>query len=199
MEKTRHYQIQIKLIQILRKYIQEPILDLACGTGRILLELSKDFGDLSGNDLSLEMIKIAKTNLPEGTFMNEEAQELPFHQKRYNTLICCNLLFYLSEPQKALQKWKEFLTSNGTLIIIEEYPFVFPKESSFNKEFRSEQIVKPLTPTRIITLLNKSGWKLMKMEKMKIDQKHSLYAMVCIPKALSGEEEIWLLEHGEIT
>src|SRR3989344_8181992 len=136
MEKTRHYQIQIKLIQILRKYIQEPILYLACGTGRILLELSKDFGDLSGNDLSLEIIKIAKTNLPEGTFMNEEAQELPFHQKRYNTLICCNLLFYLSEPQKALQKWKEFLTSNGTLIIIEEYPFVFPKGSSFAKEFR---------------------------------------------------------------
>ncbi len=60
MRTTRHYAAQQKLLTKLSADIQEPIIDVACGSGFILDCLSPQFDTVCGNDTSLAMPKLAK-------------------------------------------------------------------------------------------------------------------------------------------
>jgi len=88
------------------------ILDLACGTGRLLNYAS------IGVDASAEMIAVAKRKFPEKTFLQNEADAILLADNSIDTIISFHFLMHL-DPNKIDQVLKEsnrVLKKNGRII-----------------------------------------------------------------------------------
>jgi ubiquinone/menaquinone biosynthesis C-methylase UbiE len=75
------------------------ILDLACGPGNILNYLNKKNSKftLEGIDLSYEMIKLAKLNVPGAKLEVSDCRNLDHTKRTYNAIVCSFLIPYLTE------------------------------------------------------------------------------------------------------
>jgi len=178
MRKSGHYRAQKRILELIKAYIKEPILDVACGPGFFAQMLSKKFSQLYINDFSPGMIKIASTRLSCPATI-ENAETLTSYKKKVNTIICCNLFYYLKNKEKALKRWQQILNPNGVIIVIEEYPFRKPAGKQID-EF-SRQLMSLISPVSIsITkkIFRNSDFELINQVETPIDQKHNLYAFV---------------------
>lgn len=97
------------------------ILDLACGTGRHMITLSKEGYDVVGLDISLNLLKIAKTRLSGIPVVRADMRHLPFRQQMFAAATSMDTNFgYLVAEEDDLQSLMELrktLKLNGTLII----------------------------------------------------------------------------------
>ncbi len=173
MELSGHYAAQRKLLHQVSLYIKEPILDLACGTGMLLKWLSVQFSEIHGNDFSKTMLVKAQQLVSAMSWTNNNATTLRSHRVKYGTLICCNLFFYLLDYHTALSKWRELLSDDGTLLVMEEEPFVYPQQLSW-----LEQIVHPLPIAKVRDIFKIEGYNLMQHEFTAIDQNHDLHILI---------------------
>ncbi len=191
MGKTGHYLAQKELIQKIlglnqisrnlqdSHLIREPILDLACGSGFLIKVLSERFSQIFGNDFSEEMISLAKENNPKIAFTNENAEALTSYSKKFNTIICCNLFYYLTERISAIKRWKDLLEQNGKIVFIEEFPFRQPNSTEMNSHQKElMDLVHPLSPAEIIELMNRQGLLLTNKLSLPIDDYHKLYCLI---------------------
>jgi SAM-dependent methyltransferase len=71
----------------------EPVLDLACGVGRLLLPLARDGVDIDGCDLSGDMLSYCRRNV-EAEGLRPQLHEQPMHDfrlpRRYRTIYLCD-------------------------------------------------------------------------------------------------------------
>jgi len=103
----------------------QPALDVACGTGRVLIDYAKDGIDIDGVDISPEMIDLYRANADRaGLKPNLSAQamqhlDLP---RRYQTIIVPSSSFLhltnLEDARQALQRFYEHLNSGGLLAML---------------------------------------------------------------------------------
>jgi len=120
-----YYQEQIK-------HCGQPVLDLACGTGRLLIPLLKSGIDIDGCDVSADMIHFARQKAAElGTESNLYVQpmdqlDLP---RRYRLIYICSsfgLAGSRQQDQEALFRCFEHLNEGGALIINIEAEYAYP-------------------------------------------------------------------------
>lgn len=94
------------------------ILELACGTGTIITELSQDF-EVAGLDLSPEMIKVAKQKLPDADIRIADMTKFDFG-KSFDIVLCVydsiNHLPEWQDWQATFAKAHEHLNENGLFI-----------------------------------------------------------------------------------
>ncbi|MCK4664015.1 MAG: class I SAM-dependent methyltransferase [Bacteroidales bacterium] len=103
---------------------QSKILDIACGTGRHSIELTKRGYNLTGIDLSDSLLKRAKEKAFEQNlnidFQKQDARELPFLNEFDLAIMLCEGAFPLMETDEMnfqiLQNAAKALKSNGKLI-----------------------------------------------------------------------------------
>jgi ubiquinone/menaquinone biosynthesis C-methylase UbiE len=105
MKNTGHYLAQQILIKRCLQKIKEPILDVSCGTGVILNTLENYFLQLIGNDDSKKMIEIAKSKTKTTKYICNDLMKIN-ENKKYNTIICANTLFYFKDKLKTIAKLK---------------------------------------------------------------------------------------------
>lgn len=178
MSETDHYKAQIKILGLLKKEIKEPILDLACGTGIILKFLSNDFSNIQGNDFSKKMIEMSKEKLT-CKLTEENAEILSSYDEKFNTVILCNLFFYIENRKKAVKRWKKLLEKDGKIIFLEEHPFLITKSDDLDKHTKDLlEILNPISPEEIEKIMVEEGFFLKKKVKTSIDGKHDLYGLV---------------------
>jgi len=178
MSKTGHYNAQEKILDLLIDQIQEPILDLACGTGFLIGKLSKNFSLISGNDFSSAMVGTASNN-KKITITNDNAEDLKSYDQKFGTIICCNLFFYLQDRNKAINRWANLLETNGKIIFIEEYPFIKPSSTEMDKHTEElMSLISPISPKDIQNIMAQNGFKLDNEVNTKIDANHDLYGLV---------------------
>ena len=96
-------------------------LDVATGTGDVLLEIGKKFNsaELVGVDLSLEMLKIAKRKVRNAQFVCAPAERLPFEDSVFDDVIIAFGLRNVVDRVSALFEFKRVLKSGGKLVILE--------------------------------------------------------------------------------
>lgn len=101
------------------------ILDLACGTGDFTLELLKRYpsANITGVDITPEMMSIAKKKLPEGNTVNfsvGDAQNLSFLKDGTFSLVVCAFGFRnFPDKAKALSECHRILKPDGRLVVLE--------------------------------------------------------------------------------
>jgi SAM-dependent methyltransferase len=112
-------------IPYFRKFIEDdgqPALDVACGTGRLLLQYVRAGLDVDGCDVSADMIaacreKAQREGLEPSLYVQPMHQlELP---RRYRTLFVCGAFGLGSSREQdveALQRFRDHLEPGGTLL-----------------------------------------------------------------------------------
>jgi methionine biosynthesis protein MetW len=95
------------------------VLDIGCARGLLGEKLRKEKGCfVVGLDIDEEATELAKTILDKVIVADiEEIQNLPFSDKFFDVLVFGDVLEHLRNPERALLKFKRYLSDSGYIII----------------------------------------------------------------------------------
>lgn len=94
------------------------VLELACGTGLLSVQLAGSVKMLEATDFSEDMIQQAKAKKHSARlhFSVQDATDLPYTSGSFDAVIISNALHIMPCPEKALAEIKRVLKPNGILL-----------------------------------------------------------------------------------
>jgi|GEM_PF-1708169 len=100
------------------------ILDIGCGTGNLLFEMSNLIAnyEFKGIDTNPRKIDTAESKLDDTDnieFLVADAAKLPFKTNYFDVIVCTNTFCYLEHKGKALQETYRVLKQFGRFLILE--------------------------------------------------------------------------------
>jgi SAM-dependent methyltransferase len=131
----------------------QPALDVACGTGRVLLPLVRAGLDVDGCDVSADMVAACRAKADrEGAAPTLWVQ--PMHEldppRRYRTIIVCGAFGLGSSREQdaeALRRFHSSLEPGGTLVLDIELPYADTEQwRHWSREGRAELPEPPGEP-----------------------------------------------------
>lgn len=121
------------------KVTPSEVLDLGCGTGSLTIELSKRGYDLTGVDISVNMLDIARKKAEkEGgdiLFINQDITRLDLFGTVDAALSSLDVINHITDKRELLRCFEKvslFLIPNGVFIFDINTPYKFIKEYGFN-------------------------------------------------------------------
>jgi len=117
---AREYPELLKLIKS-DLNTDDSVLEMACGTGIISLEISSIVRQVTATDISPEMIEIASAKAQELKINNigffvQNGYSLDFQDDSFDVCIISNALHVVPEPERMLKEAKRVLKPQGMLI-----------------------------------------------------------------------------------
>ncbi|HEU4903118.1 MAG TPA: class I SAM-dependent methyltransferase [Flavisolibacter sp.] len=108
----------IDLVQQLQGNDYQSVLELACGTGRVtthLVEKIAPGGSLQAMDLNEDMLRIAKSKLPDSRIVWSvaDAHRLPFADGQFEVVVCQFGVMFFEDKPKALREVFRVLKQGG--------------------------------------------------------------------------------------
>jgi ubiquinone/menaquinone biosynthesis C-methylase UbiE len=112
----------------LLEYVDLPpranVLDLGCGTGRLLNRLAKTFPDLHGMgvDLSSQMLQVARRNNcyhPRLIFVEGKAESLFFAQEQFDAVFSTISFLHYPEPKQVFAEVTRVLKVGGKFYLVD--------------------------------------------------------------------------------
>ncbi|MDZ7960445.1 MAG: class I SAM-dependent methyltransferase [Aulosira sp. DedQUE10] len=100
------------------------VLDLGCGTGRLLERLAAKFPDLRGTglDLSSEMLRVARQkncHRPRLIYVEGKAESLPFAEGQFDAVFNTISFLHYLEPQQILNEVARVLSPGGRFYLVD--------------------------------------------------------------------------------
>lgn len=99
------------------------VLDVGTGPGTLALILAELGHDVTGLDVSEEMLRNGRENAIRFglnvNFLQGDAEKLQFNDATFDVVISRALLWTLPQPEKALIEWKRVLKPMGKIVIID--------------------------------------------------------------------------------
>jgi SAM-dependent methyltransferase len=158
----------------LRKYLYEnskiaranSILEVGCGTGAILAELSGLFSSrVFGLDIDRGNLELAAVNAPEAFLLEADGNLLPFSTGSFDMVVCHYLLLWLAKPLQVLQEMKRVIRPGGEILVAAEpdyggridYPPELIELGRLQAEALRSQGADPSIGRRLASLLLKAG------------------------------------------
>ena len=92
------------------------VLDVACGTGVLFPDYKRLGADVTGIDISPEMVKRAKEKFPEAEVICADVLECGFEEK-CDAVMIYNAFPHFAEPEKLIEKLSLLLKKSGRLSI----------------------------------------------------------------------------------
>ncbi|MCI5955932.1 MAG: class I SAM-dependent methyltransferase [Clostridiales bacterium] len=94
------------------------VLDVACGNGTLLKELSKKAKiQANGLDISENMIRVAKMRYPNMNFKVQPCYPLEWGDESIDVITICCAFHHFENPQGFVNECKRVLKKNGTVYI----------------------------------------------------------------------------------
>jgi ubiquinone/menaquinone biosynthesis C-methylase UbiE len=93
------------------------ILDLGCGTGMFLNELSNRAKFVVGADASLEMLKLAKGRVREARLVQADADSLPFADGSFDAIVSVTLLQNMPDPEATVREVARVIKLGGAAVL----------------------------------------------------------------------------------
>jgi SAM-dependent methyltransferase len=125
-----------------------PVLDLACGTGRIALMLAREGFEVTGIDQSVGMLRQFRGKLREETAEVREKVRIENQKmtafslgRKFNTVICCDAFFHnltVEDEMSCLESVARHLTPEGHFVFNLPNPspeFILKSTTSGGREF----------------------------------------------------------------
>ncbi|MBC8504522.1 MAG: class I SAM-dependent methyltransferase [Chloroflexi bacterium] len=106
----------------LRKHLKpsDKVLEYACGTGRLAIDVAPNVGEVQGIDISSEMIAIAKGNAVERNAENVNFSKTTIFEARFPEdsfdVILAFYILHLVETQQVLRRVYDLLKPGGLFI-----------------------------------------------------------------------------------
>ncbi|KZL51113.1 MULTISPECIES: class I SAM-dependent methyltransferase [Cyanophyceae] len=100
------------------------ILDMGCGTGRLLDRLATEFPDVRGTglDLSSNMLRIARqsnSHHPRLIYIEGQAESLPFGEGQFDAVFSTISFLHYLEPQQVLNEVARVLSPGGRFYLVD--------------------------------------------------------------------------------
>ena len=153
------------------------ILDIGCGTGRLLAELRPSYG--LGIDLSESMVTIARDNHPDLHFEVGDVEDTAFMRSRdgpFDVIVLSDTIGFLSDCQAALANLQPLCTPDTRIIIAyysKAWEPVLRAASAIGARMPQPEL-NWLSPEDIENLLHLSGFELIKHEWRQLLPKRAL-------------------------
>ena len=108
------------VLEELKKYPFQELLDVGCGTGPMIELLVKEFPDrnYTGIDLTPRMIEVAQEKkLVHTKFLVGDSENLPFAENTFDAVICTNSFHHYPNPQAFINGVARVLKKSGKLVL----------------------------------------------------------------------------------
>lgn len=114
--------------QRLLKYVNLPpkarVLDMGCGTGRLLNRLASQFPNLHGTglDLSSEILRFARSSNchhPRLIYLRGEADTLPFAENQFDAVFSTISFLHYLHPEHVLNQVARVLKPHGSFYLVD--------------------------------------------------------------------------------
>ncbi len=163
--------------QILDINPEDNILEIGCGTGMLIKEISRELetGVIDGIDFSKTMVSIAiknnRSNIKNGKvhIHNADFDKFPFQENIYDKIISINTIYFWENPDFTISKILKLLKPNGKLVI------GFHIKEDMNKMDLDNSIFRLYTKEEVVILLGDTG----KLENITIETKDSCSKCIC--------------------
>lgn len=99
--------------------LRSHVLDVACGTGDMVVELRKRGATVTGVDLSEEMLAIAKRKVESGEWKVADAEHLPFEDSSFDAVTCAFGVRNFVHLEQGLSEMLRVLKPGGRMVILE--------------------------------------------------------------------------------
>lgn len=97
----------------------ESVLDLACGTGDVSLALRRKGLEVTGADISENMLALARRKAPDIRFVYGDAASLPFDDGVFDAVTIAFGIRNFDKRDRCLREIFRVLKDNGTLAVVE--------------------------------------------------------------------------------
>ncbi len=94
-----------------------PVLDLCCGQGNVTEALLRDGHQVTSVDFSAAMLGHARRRVPGGNFVEADAQDLPFPDGTFGTVVCSFGLMHVPDQPRALAEIGRVLAPGGRFVM----------------------------------------------------------------------------------
>lgn len=152
------------------KYLNGKILEVGCGIGNFTKFLLK-YGKVTAIDVDSDYLKEAKSKVKDAEIGsgNIEKGKYPFKDKRFNTIVCINVLEHVKNDSTALRNIHQLLENNGILVLlVPAHKFLFnciDQSIGHFRRYEKEKLIKQLkdcgfeiVETRRLNLIGGIGW-----------------------------------------
>lgn len=144
------------------------VLDVGCGTGRLVKFLTKSGFDAYGCDPSKEAIKIAKTINKKGCIKKSFASKLPYKNKGFDIVVSISVIEHLTqkETKMFLKETKRVLKYNGYIFLVTPN-FSSPARFICGQKwfgYSDPTHIQFFTPGSLKTILKKDNFKNIKFQ-----------------------------------
>ena len=116
--------VQKTLLDLAATEVPHPkaILDVGCGTGRLLTSAEKRFpgAALEGVDAAIEMVKHAQAVLPAGSrirYQQATAEKLPFRDEQFDLVFSTMTFHHWADQQKGISEVARVLKPGGRWLL----------------------------------------------------------------------------------
>jgi demethylmenaquinone methyltransferase / 2-methoxy-6-polyprenyl-1,4-benzoquinol methylase len=157
-------------------------LDVACGSGRLTLELLHRVGDggrVVGLDFSDRMLAVARAAHPAIQWVQGDAASLPFEDSSFDAATIAFGLRNLAHPEKGLSEMRRVVRPGGRMMVLE---FLRPPRGPVGRGYElylrhalprlggwlggdreayrylSDSVDRYLTGEQLLELVERSGW-----------------------------------------
>ena len=140
----------------------DSVLDVACGNGTFLAEISKKKHITGyGVDIAEEMIKVSSRKYPSLIFKVSGCEKIPFDDGIMDIITVCAAYHHFPDVDSFAKEAERLLKPNGTLYIAEVYypaffrmifnPFIPLSKAGDVKFYSPKEIIKTFTKRKFIS------------------------------------------------
>lgn len=106
--------------ELLDAHSGDTVIDVGCGTGKVVSELADHELTVIGVDVSQQMISVAGRRFPSCDFRTADAEVLPFQDGAVTHYRAERLYQHLKNPARALAEAKRVLAPGGRIVLLDQ-------------------------------------------------------------------------------
>ncbi|HEY4600968.1 MAG TPA: class I SAM-dependent methyltransferase [Cerasibacillus sp.] len=149
-----------RIIPFIERHLQHKgsILDIGCGDGYGSFKLKQAGYDVTGVDLSADMVDIAKKNHHDIPFLQGSILELPFKDRSFSAVMAINVLEWLENPLHGLQEIDRVLKEDSLFFVGILGPTAGPRKNSYPRLYKQVAICNTMMPWELKQLAEEQGF-----------------------------------------
>lgn len=151
-----------------RLALAKRVLDVGCGTGVLLAEISRlSAAQAIGIDLDASRLYASALHAPEAALLHADGLRLPLSDASFDICLCHFLLLWVKEPRTILEEMRRVTHPGGAVIAMAEpdyggridYPDALAELGKMQQESLIRQGADPMIGRKLKSLFHQAGLK----------------------------------------